>query len=363
MAGRKTETRLTKTPEKKVWIMVTQTQIAKIAGVSRATVERVINNRGDVNDETRKRVLKIIEEMEYRPNRAGKTLAIKQRNLKIGCIIIQADNPFYEELNKGILEAADEFKAYGIDVIIETAVFTAKAQISKINELLEMGISGLLIQPTIEPGLADVLREVEARNIPIVTVNTDLLDYTSSLCYVGNDFHLCGKTAANLMQLLTGSACKTGIVTGFFNARSHADRISGFKDYIADYPDMEIVDIRENQDDEMESYYITRTMLEAHPEIDAIFLVAGGVKGACRAIRQQQEKTGRKIRTISFDDVPTTKELVRDGTILATICQQPVRQGRMALTILFDYLIDGKMPASSRMYTDIQIKLKTNIDA
>ena len=190
MAGRKTETRLTKTPEKKVWIMVTQTQIAKIAGVSRATVERVINNRGDVNDETRKRVLKIIEEMEYRPNRAGKTLAIKQRNLKIGCIIIQADNPFYEELNKGILEAADEFKAYGIDVIIETAVFTAKAQISKVNELLEMGISGLLIQPTIEPGLADVLREVEARNIPIVTVNTDLLDYTSSLCYVGNDFYL-----------------------------------------------------------------------------------------------------------------------------------------------------------------------------
>ena len=121
--------------------MVTQTQIAKIAGVSRATVERVINNRGDVNDETRKRVLKIIEEMDYRPNRAGKTLAIKQRNLKIGCIIIQADNPFYEELNKGILEAADEFKAYGIDVIIETAVFTAKAQISKINELLEMGMN------------------------------------------------------------------------------------------------------------------------------------------------------------------------------------------------------------------------------
>ena len=76
-----------------------------------------------------------------------------------------------------------------------------------------------------------------------------------------------------------------------------------------------------------------------------------------------QEKTGKKIRTISFDDVPTTKELVRDGTILATICQQPVRQGRMALTILFDYLIDGKRPVSSRMYTDIQIKLKTNIDA
>ena len=343
--------------------MVTQIQIAKIAGVSRATVERVINNRGDVNEETRRRVLQIIEELNYRPNRAGKTLAIKQRNLKIGCIIIKADNPFYEELNKRIREAAEEFKAYGIDVIIESALFNAQAQISKINELLETGVNGLLIQPTLEPELVEVLKEVEARNIPVVTVNTDLPDYTSSLCYVGNDFYLCGKTAANLMQLLTGSECRTGIVTGFFNAKSHADRICGFQDYIEDYPGMGIVDIRENQDDEMESYYVTRTMLEDHPEIDAIFLVAGGVKGACRAIRQCQEKTGKTIRTISFDDVPTTKELVRDGTILATICQQPVRQGRMALTILFDYLIDGKRPVSSRMYTDIQIKLKTNIDA
>ncbi len=343
--------------------MVTQSQIAKIAGVSRATVERVINNRGDVNEKTRQRVLKIIEEMDYKPNPAGKTLAIKQRNLKIGCVIIKADNPFYEELNKGIREAAEEYKTYGIDVIIESAVFTAKAQTEKINELLEMGVNGLLIQPTIEPELADVLRRVEAQNIPIVTVNTDLPNYNSRLCYVGNDFYLCGKTAANLMQMLTRSTCRIGIVTGFFNAKSHSDRICGFRDFIADYPGMEIVDTRENQDDEMESYYVTRTMLEAHPEIDAVFLVAGGVKGACQAIRQQKEKTGRMISVISFDDVPTTKELVRDGTILATICQQPVRQGRMALSILFDYLVEGKTPENGRMYTDIQIKLRTNIDA
>ena len=64
--------------------MVTQNQIAEIAGVSRATVERVINNRGDVSAATRKRVLDIIQEMNYRPNRAGKTLAIRQKNLKIG---------------------------------------------------------------------------------------------------------------------------------------------------------------------------------------------------------------------------------------------------------------------------------------
>src|SRR5699024_3312275 len=97
--------------------MVTQNQIAEIAGVSRATVERVINNRGDVSAATRKRVLDIIQEMNYRPNRAGKTLAIRQKNLKIGCIIVRADNPFYSELNSGIQEKAEEFKSYGFEVI------------------------------------------------------------------------------------------------------------------------------------------------------------------------------------------------------------------------------------------------------
>ena len=60
--------------------MITQSQIAKMAGVSRATVERVINNRGDVSEDTRKLVLEIIKKTDYRPNRAGTTLAIQHKN-------------------------------------------------------------------------------------------------------------------------------------------------------------------------------------------------------------------------------------------------------------------------------------------
>ena len=64
--------------------MITQIQIAEMAGVSRSTVGRVLNHCEDVNEETRKKVTDIIERMDYHPNRAGKALAIKQKNLKIG---------------------------------------------------------------------------------------------------------------------------------------------------------------------------------------------------------------------------------------------------------------------------------------
>ncbi|MFT3982401.1 MAG: LacI family DNA-binding transcriptional regulator [Lachnospiraceae bacterium] len=340
--------------------MITQSKIAEMVGVSRATVERVLNNRGDVSDATRKRVLEIAQLMEYRPNRAGKTLAIQHKKLKIGCIIIQADNPFYAELNKGIQAKAEEYKAYGIEIIVESAVFKAEEQIKMIDLLLEKSINALVIQPANEPLLADKLKEVEELGLPIVTVNTDLPDYNSSFCYVGNDFYLCGRTAANLMELFTNGICRIGIITGFFNAKSHSDRVDGFKGYIQDIPGMRIIDIAENQDDELESYYVTKTMLERHPEIDAMFLVAGGVQGAGKAIRDLPAQ--RRPRVISFDDVLPTRALVRDGIILATICQQPVRQGELSLEVLFNYLVDDLMPANNRIYTDIQIKIKTNID-
>ena len=339
--------------------MITQSKIAELAGVSRSTVERVLNNRGDVNEDTRKRILEIAKKFDYQPNRAGQTLVIRQKNITIGCIIIEADNPFYAELNKGIEAKAKEFATYGIKVIVRKAPFAAEAQIKEIDYLLGQDINALVIQPIVNAPVTEKLKALEEKGIPVVTMNTDIPNHDSQFCYVGNDFYLCGKTAANLMTMFTGAQCNVGIITGFANAKSHYDRIDGFKDYIKDYPNMKIVDVAENQDDDLESYHITKKMIEEHPDIDAMFIVAGGVNGAGKAIKSFKD---REIRTISFDDMPETRKLVKDGTILATICQQPIRQGELALAVLFDYFVDGKKPENNRIYTDIQIKVKANID-
>ena len=341
---------------------ITQSEIAKLAGVSRATVGRVVNNAGDVNSETREKILAIMKEHDYHPNKAGQALVGRQKQIRIGCIIIKSENPFFHQLNEGILQKADEIKRYGIEVLMRSVEFEAAPQLACIDELLARNISALVIQPYMDKGICEKLLSIEKTGIPVVTVNTDMPDYQSSFCYVGNDFYICGKTAANLMQLFTGGRCAAGIITGFNKAKSHEDRVRGFSDYLKDYPEMRIIDIQDNNDDDMESYYRAKTMLMEYPEINAMFLVAGGVYGACRAIRDISARTGRHITVISFDDVPATRDMVRNGTITATICQQPERQGRMALSVLFDYLIEGNPPSSNRLYTDIQIKVAANID-
>ncbi len=341
---------------------VTQSTIARLAGVSRSTVGRVINNCKDVNPETRQRVQALLEEYGYRPNLAGQALVTQQKNFKIGCIIIQSDNAFFDQLNEGILQKAEEFKQYGIGVLLRSVPFEAEQQLKQIDSLLSEGICALVIQPTIDEAVYNKLVSLNENGIPVVTVNTDIAGFEPLFCYVGNDFYTCGQTAANLMRLFTGGKCNIGIVTGFSKARSHVDRVNGFRDYIKQYPDMQIIDIAESQDNEMEAYYVTRIMLQKYPQIDAMFLVAGGVYGAGNAIKSESSESGRQIQTISFDDIPTTRDLVRKGIISATICQQPVRQGRMSMSVLYDYLVEGRPPATNRLFTDIQIKLAANID-
>lgn len=339
--------------------MVTTKKIAELAGVSRGTVDRVLNNRGSVSKDTKEKVLEIARKLNYKPNPAGRSLANKQKNWKVGCIIIKAHNPFYDELCIGLKKKIVEYEAYGLKTILERVAFDGQSQCKAIDKLLEQNINALIIQPADESILRDKLLELEKKNIPIVTVNTTLPGY-EPFCYVGNNFYACGKIAANLLQLVTGDICKIGVVTGFHKAQSHYDRILGFKNYIKDFPGMEIVKIVENLDDDFNSFDQTKQMLLDNPEINALFLVAGGVYGACRALKTLPNY--KDIKVISFDSVPTTKELVREGTILATISQQPIKQGMLALEVLFNKLFNNENPPCNKLYTDIEVKLKTNID-
>lgn len=120
-----------------------------------------------------------------------------------------------------------------------------------------------------------------------------------------------------------------------------------------------VVDTVEIHDDEVESYEKTTTLLSKHPEINALFFAAGGVYGGCRSV----EALGKKeaIRIIAFDLVPTTRQMLENGTIAATICQQPKIQGSNPLSLLFAYLTTGENPEKEYNYVAVDIRIKENI--
>lgn len=88
---------------------ITIKQIADLANVSRATVDKVIHNRPGVKEKTKVKVLKIIKEVDYQPNIIGKALVSSKKTKKFGVILTPEYNPFVHELLQGIQKAKEDF--------------------------------------------------------------------------------------------------------------------------------------------------------------------------------------------------------------------------------------------------------------
>lgn len=338
--------------------MATIKEIAELAGVSRGTVDRVLNNRGSVNPATAALVRDIARQLDYKPNRAGIALAAQRRNLKLGVLLFDTGNLFFEDVWKGVLEKSEELAGYNCTVLTRKVGFSARAQADAIAELLACRIDGLVLSPFNDVLIAQQIDLLADKGIPVITTNTDIHN-SRRLAFVGSDFYRCGQTAAGLMRLMTTGDTSVGIITGSSQVLCHTDRIQGFCDTVAaSYPRIHVTETIENSDDEFESYDKTLDLLNRHPEINALYFTAGGVYGGCRAVLT----AGRKdIRIIAYDKIPTTRELVEKDIISATICQQPTVQGSRPLQLLFDYLMTGEKPEKEYYYTAVDIRIRENL--
>ena len=343
--------------------MPTIRQIAEIAGVSRGTVDRVLNHRGSVNPQTAERVLAIAKQLDYKPNRAGLVLAAQKKNIRLGVILFGKGNPFFDEVVSGIRQAEEELADYNCDVLLRwTSVSTAR-QIEAIDELLGCGVTGFAISPTNDPELAGKINELYEQNIPVVTLNTDIRN-CKRLAFVGSNYYQTGSTAAGLMRLIAGAGRKdiyVGIVSGSEEILCHTERIAGFQAAVSHEKRIHIVETITNDDDDDTSYERTLKMLEDHPEINALFFAASGIYGGCKAVLDKDR--AKDCTIITYDAVSTTRELLLSDIISATICQQPRLQGSLPLEILFSYLAAGQAPKQELNYTTVDIRIKENIDS
>lgn len=338
--------------------MATIKEIASLAGVSRGTVDRVLNHRGSVNPQTEQKILEIVQALDYKPNKAGIVLAARKKNLKLGVVLLGLNTVFYDDILSGVRTRAEELSDYNCSVIIRQTDYNLEQQLNAIDELLDEGINGLALSPYNDPAVREKINRLYDMGVPVVTLNTDI-ENSRRIAYIGSHFYRSGETAGGLMHLMTHGLVHVGIISGSRNILCHTERIAGFSHAISAYGNIRIVDTVNNNDDEKESYRLTTALLGSHPEINALYFTAGGVYGGCRAIMDSSRYDN--ITVITYDMVNTTREYIEKGLISATICQQPFLQGSKPLTILFTYLTTGELPAVENDYVDIDIRIKENL--
>ena len=339
--------------------MATLKEIAALAGVSRGTVDRVLNNRGSVNPDTARKINVVAKALDYKPNKAGLVLAAQKKKLKLGVILFSTSNPFFADVLKGIEEKAEDLASYNCTVVVKQIPISADAQLNAIDELTDEEVSGIALAPCNDDRVRIRINELYEQGIPVVTLNTDI-ENSKRIAYVGSHYKKSGATAAGLLKLMTGQDVQIGIITGSSDILCHTERIAGFTDTLKPYEEqMHIVSVIETHDDEIESYEQTMQLLKERPEINALFFAAGGVYGGCRAISALG--LGGKLRVIAFDKADTTEQFLQEGVLSAVICQQPRIQGKKPLDLLFTYLTSGELPKNEYNYTAVDIRILENI--
>ncbi|MBN1892524.1 MAG: LacI family DNA-binding transcriptional regulator [Clostridiales bacterium] len=336
-------------------------KIAEIAGVSRGTVDRALNNRGEVNEEVAERIRAIARDLGYRTNRAGLALAARKHPLKIGAVFPSEGNPYFTDVITGLREAEKELSDYAVSVLLKTTRgFSADTQIQKIDELLAEGVQALILCPVNERILIDKINDLVDSGMPVITSNSDI-ENSRRLCYVGTDYTKSGRVAAGLMGLVaSGNPMSVIILTGSIHVLGHNQSISGFYSVIKkSYPEISVLDVEETLDNSEISYEITRRILASNRIPDAIYMTAGAVGGTCKALSEAKGKPSIKLFT--HDITSESRPYLMSGIISATIPQDPYQQGYLPVKMLFDYSLDKKPPKEDKVYTNSYIIVKESL--
>jgi LacI family transcriptional regulator len=305
----------------------TITDIAREAGVSTATVDRVLNERPGVRARTRERVLTAARAVGYLGEERPSPTPPEAVPLDF---ILQGGPNTFMGLLAGHLAATGA--ARGPEVAVRVHMvdgFSPEALAGTLHELApeSRGVGLIALD---HPLVREAIREVAARGLPVLTLVSDIAN-VPSVGYVGIDNRAAGRLAGHLLgRFMPRGPGEVALFAGSLSYRGHEEREMGFRHMLAeDYPELRIVELREVRDDLLRSYREARILLEARPGLGGIYNIGAGNRGIARAL----EETGRarQVVLIGHELTEHTRRFLLAGTMDAVIDQNPRALAREAV--------------------------------
>ena len=313
--------------------MVTIREVAKRAGVSVATVSRVLNDKGYVNEDTRKKVLAAIEEMNYRPNSVARSL-YKKKSKTIGLIVPDITNPFFPQLARAVEDVTNDSD---FTVILCNSDDNLQKEIRYFEMLQQKYADGVLIvSNTLKP------EHLKDFNFPIVALDRPL---DSLIPYVTCDNYEGARRAT--LHLIESGCRKIAHIRGPETITNANERFRGFKGAAREmgiYDDDLVISAGYQLESAKKSAF---QLLSKYPDIDGVF--AGNdvmAIGVIKAAERLGYEVPAELKVVGFDGIEFG-EIVSPE--LTTVAQPIYKMGSTAAALLLD-LIEGR-PISQKDYT------------
>jgi ribose transport system substrate-binding protein len=265
------------------------------------------------------------------------------------------NNPFFVDLNEGIKQVVE---AHGDRIVTLDAQWNSLKQRNDISDLILQNASGIFINPVNWQGIKGSLLQAKRKGVPCIIVDAPVKDQDLVLCQVASDNVEAGRLAARALA----KACRPAnlVILHLSVNKACIDRVTGFKEEIAKYPDMQILDVQEGKGTTEGARPVMRDLLGRYPDLNAVFPINDpSALGAISAL----ESAGKlnDVTVVTVDGSAEGIAAIKAGKLLSSSAQFPKEIGRIAADRMYEHL-SGR-PVEKDIKVRVELITSENVDA
>lgn len=339
--------------------------IAKMAGVSIGTVDRVIHNRGKVSEEKLQKVNAVLSIVNYKPNIFARSLVSKRSYKLIALIPSYSEDDYWMYITEGLDKAAAEIRSSSVS--FEKLFFDQYDKDSfkeAIQKLLEMEFDGVIIANFFKESVVTLSKTLDTKKIPYVYIDTNIEDQ-NHLAYFGTNSYDSGLVAAQIMLGSIGISNDILIAKMFYKNYESSNQVAirerGFLDQLAKLGfEGKIYYASLKVNSPLKNFETLDGIFNDHPENK----IEGGItfNSTCHVMANYLKVRNKKLSyLVGYDLIRKNTSLLKDGTINLLIGQRPELQGYKSVKVLHDKLLLN-VQTDKINYMPIDLLIKENID-
>lgn len=309
---------------------VTVFDVAAEAGVSVATVDRVLNNRGGVRAATIERVQGAVGRLGFRRDAFAAGLATRKVE-RYAFVIPEGPNSFMNALRASVLTLAGSMVEQRVDVtVIGYRAFDDRSLVGALVALDPEHCHGVALVGIDSPAVQREIDRLAGSGVRVVTLVSDVTP-SRRQAFVGADNKAAGRVAAALIGRMTRASGRVAMVVGHMTLHDHVERRLGFEQVLRrDYPHLSLAGVIEGFDDSDRTRPLLAALLGEHRDLVALYSAGAGNRGVVAALR---DSDARPV-TIAHELTPHAREALLDGILTVVLDQDRAQAAAEALGAL-----------------------------
>ena len=337
--------------------------IAKRAGVSVGTVDRILHNRPNVSAEARRKVEKALAEMNYQPNMYASALAYN-KSYTFYLILPKHDSEAYwEEIEEGAKKATEARRDFHIEIqILFYDRFDDESFNNTCATCLEAAPDGVVVVPVLLEITRRFTDKLHDQNIPFIMLDSYMPDLRP-LSFLGQDSFASGYFAAKMLMLIASQESEIMLMkqmkNGIVVSKQQNNREVGLRHYMNDhFPEIKIIEVNLPQDGSKREYdHILEQFFSTHPHLHHCITL----NSKAHLVGDFLLRTNRRdVQIMGYDMVEKNAQCLRQGSISFLIAQHAFQQGYGCIETLFKAIV-LKKKVEPVNYMPIELLTKENV--